>query len=95
MPLCLEVHELAPGGAEALEAAVWEVSESHCILAGTMLVDTSVSPAYLLSHLRRALEREDLSGSLLVAEVGDGLHSAGLDPAIQEWLQASLIIAGD
>ena len=90
MTLCMVLHELPEGGAEALEAAVWELSESHMVLGSGMLVDTSISAAYLLSHLRRTLRRAELEGPLLVSEVQDTLHMVGLDPAAEDWVREAL-----
>ena len=87
MTLCLVLHELPEGGPEALEAAVWELSESHMMLGGGMLVETSVSARYLLRHLSRALARDGLEGRLLVSEVTEELHSAGLGPDAEGWIR--------
>lgn len=90
MTLCLVLHELPEGGPEAIEAAIWELSESHCMLKGGMLVDTSVSPRYLLSHLRGALTRAGLEGKLLVTHVTEDVHLWGMDPDVESWVLGSL-----
>ncbi|WP_338662836.1 hypothetical protein VQH23_22165 [Pararoseomonas sp. SCSIO 73927] len=90
MTLCLVLHELPEGGPEALEAAVWELSESHMMLGGGMLVETSVSARYLLTHLDGALLRAGLEGRLLVSEVVDGVHSTGLGPDAEAWVRGVL-----
>ncbi|MCR0982474.1 hypothetical protein [Roseomonas populi] len=90
MTLCLVLHELPEGGAETLEAAIWELSESHFTLTGGMLVETSVSAGYLLSHLNMALRRAALEGPLLVSEVQDALHMSGLGPAVKDWVRGAL-----
>ncbi len=95
MTLCLVLHELPEGGAEAMEASIWELSESHCMLKGGMLVDTSVSPSYLHSHLRRALTRAGLEGKLLVTHVTQDLHMSGMDPDVAGWIQGSLKAAAE
>ena len=89
MTLCLVLHELPEGGAEAVEASIWELSESHCMLRGGMLVDTSVSPKYLLSHLRGALKRAGRDGKLLVTQVTQDVHMSGMDPDVANWVEAS------
>jgi len=90
MTLCIALFELPEGGLEALEASVWELSESHCMLANAMLVQTSVSPRYLHSHIVRALRRAGLEGSLLVTAVTSELHIAGMDPAVALWVEEGL-----
>ncbi|MBP0444026.1 hypothetical protein J8J14_04480 [Roseomonas sp. SSH11] len=90
MTLCLVLHDLPEGGAEAMEASIWELSESHCMVKGAMLVDTSVSPKYLLSHIRGALSRAGLEGKLLVTHVTTDVHMSGLDRDIEGWIQGSL-----
>ncbi|MBP0494775.1 hypothetical protein [Roseomonas indoligenes] len=90
MTLCLVLHELPEGGPETLEAAVWELSESHMMLGGGMLVETSVSARYLLAHLDRALRRATQQGSLVVTEVTDELYAAGLGPDAADWVRGVL-----
>lgn len=87
MTLCLVLHELPAGGEEAVEASVWQLSESHWSLPGAMLVETDVSSRYLLAHLRHALGRKGLEGQLLVTTLDSELHTAGLDPGILAWIQ--------
>ena len=86
MPLNLILHDLPPEGIEAMEAAVWELSESHWTLAGGMLVATGVSPSYLLTHLRRALLRAGIEGAILVTRCDGALHMAGVDDAARAWV---------
>ncbi|MBB5694011.1 hypothetical protein [Muricoccus pecuniae] len=90
MPLCLVLHDLPPGGTEVLEAAVWELSESHSMFGCGMLVDTSVSAGYLLSHLRGALIRAGLAGRLIIAPATSQLRSWGVEPEVEAWIAESL-----
>ena len=90
MALCVVVHDLPAAGVDAMQAAVWEVSESHWMLAGGMLVATSVSPSYLLSHLRQAVRRMELEGTLIVTRVTAELETAGVDDAARAWIASHL-----
>ncbi|WP_458096743.1 hypothetical protein [Roseomonas sp. WA12] len=83
------MHELPAGGEEAIEASLWQLSESHWGLPGAMLVETGVSPSYLLSYLRQALAREGIEGRLLVTSFAGQVHTTGLDTGILAWIQAS------
>jgi hypothetical protein len=89
LALCLVLHELPAGGEEAIEASLWQLSESHWGLPGAMLVETGVSARYLLSYLRQALAREGIEGRLLVTSLAGQVHTTGLDTAIPAWIQAS------
>ncbi|HEY8613345.1 MAG TPA: hypothetical protein VIL69_18935 [Roseomonas sp.] len=95
MTLCLVLHELPAGGVEVMEASIWELSESHCMLGGGMLVDTSVSPGYLLSHIHGALTRAGMEGKLVVSQAAAELHMSGLEPDVAAWIRGSLQASGD
>jgi hypothetical protein len=90
MALSLVLYELPPAGVEAMQAATWELSESHWMLGGGMLVATSVSPSYLLSHLRQAVRRAGADGMLLVTRVTTSLEMDGVDDAIRGWIASHL-----
>ena len=88
MSLCLVLHDLPSGGAEVLESAIWEVSESHWLHTGdALLVATEVSVPYLASHLRGALRRSGMAGSLMVLRVGPDVVSDGLSESARSWVQ--------
>ncbi|WP_426957420.1 hypothetical protein [Muricoccus radiodurans] len=87
MPLCLVVHDLAQPGAEVLEAAVWELSESHWMVGTSMAVATGVSPEYLADHLRRALRRAGLDGMLLAVGLTGDMALDGLPGEGRRWMQ--------
>lgn len=88
MSLCLVLHDLPPGGSEVLEAAIWEVSESHWLpTADALLVATEVSLGYLASHLRQALRRHGLEGPIVVLRTGSEVVSDGLPASAAAWLQ--------
>ena len=90
MPLLLVIHDLTPEGAEAVEASLWDLSESHWVLPGGMLVATGVSPGYLLSHLRRAVSRAGAEGALIVSEATGALHLDGLTAEARDWIEENL-----
>ncbi|MFH5925776.1 hypothetical protein [Roseomonas xinghualingensis] len=93
MALCVVLHDLPPAGMDAMQAAVWEVSESHWMLSGGMLVATSVSPSYLLSHLRQAVRRIGLEGTLIVNRVTTEPEMAWVDDAARSWVASHLELA--
>ncbi|UFN51104.1 hypothetical protein LPC08_11090 [Roseomonas sp. OT10] len=82
------LFDLPEGGAEAIEAAVWELSESHWMpMAHAMFVSCSVSASYLSSHLNAALRRAGLEGPTLVARVDSPVANAAVPPEAIRWLQ--------
>jgi len=88
MPLCLVLHDLPSGGAEVLEAAIWEVSESHWVVAAnTLFVSSDVSVNYLSDHLRGALRRSGMQGWIMVLQAASDVVSAGLGEDAQAWLR--------
>jgi len=95
MPLCLVLHDLSPTGKEALAGAVWDLAESHLALPGGLLVATGVSAGYLLSHLRRAVERAGERGAIVVTRVEGDLPSWGMDDGTQDWIEGNLDATAD
>ncbi len=88
MSLCLVLHDLPPGGSEILEAAIWEVSDSHWLpTADALLVSTGVSVGYLASHLRQALRRHGVEGSIVVLRTDSEVVSDGLPASAAAWLR--------
>ena len=87
MSLCLVLHDLPAGGTEILEAAIWEVSESHWLpTPDALLVATEVSVGYLASHLRQALRRHGLEGPMVVLRTGPEMVADGLPDRAAAWL---------
>lgn len=89
MPLLLIAHDQAADGALALEDAVWQLAESHLTLPGSILVETAVSPRYLVEHLRGAMRRGGLEGSLLITPVTAPAWD-GFSAEAEEWIRARL-----
>jgi hypothetical protein len=90
MALCLVVHDLPPAGTEALEAAVWELSESHWVLGTSLLVATGVSPRYLTNHLQRALDQAGVDGTLLATRLSDDFTLEGAQEGGRDWVREHL-----
>lgn len=89
MPLLLVAHDQAPDGAATLEDAVWQLAESHLTFPGSLLVESAVSPRYLVDHLRGAMRRAGLEGALLVTMLEDPTLD-GLSPEAEDWIRARL-----
>ncbi|HWL83634.1 MAG TPA: hypothetical protein VNR89_21990 [Roseomonas sp.] len=89
MPLLLVAHDQAPDGTAALEDAVWQLAESHLVLSGSLIVESPVSPKYLLEHLRGALRRGGRSGALLVTPLTAASWD-GLSADAEEWIRARM-----
>ena len=88
MHLCLVLFDLPPGGAEAIEASVWELSESHWMpMPNAMFVACSVSPGYLASHLDSAAERAGMKGSIIVLRAEGAVPNALVPPEAANWLR--------
>ncbi len=90
MTLLLVVHDQGPAITEALEGAVWELSESHWLLGSSLIVSTSVSAAYLSRHLRQALDRAALSAGVLVTTLAAETALDGLPEEGRAWLERTL-----
>ncbi|MXP61951.1 hypothetical protein E0493_01125 [Roseomonas sp. M0104] len=85
----LVAHDQAPDGAAALEDAVWQLAESHLVLPGSLVVESPVSPKYLLEHLRGALRRMGRDGALLIVPLTTASW-AGLSTDAEEWIRARM-----
>ncbi|WP_376091454.1 hypothetical protein ACE7GA_21780 [Roseomonas sp. CCTCC AB2023176] len=90
MPLLLALHDGDAAAAAALEQAVWQLSESHWVFGTGLLVLTGVSPAYLSTHLTRALEAAGSPASLLVTPLAENASLDGLPPEGRDWAAAAL-----
>ena len=87
MPLCLVLHDLPAGGTEVLEAAIWEVSESHWTpMANALLVSSDLSVDYISSHRTRALRREHVNGTVLAMRADSREVAEGVAPEAVSWL---------
>ncbi len=88
MPLCFVMHDLPPAGVEALQAALWEVAESHWNpTPGCFAVATGLSVGYLGSHLAGAMRRAGAEGPMLVVEAGGAVSTRNLSEAGASWLR--------
>lgn len=89
MALLLVAHDQTGEAAQTLEDAVWQLAESHLALPGALLLESPVSPRYLLDHLRGTLRRAGRDGILLVSPL-QGACCAGLSAEAEEWLCARM-----
>ena len=88
MPLCLVLHDLPSAGIEAVQAALWEVSDSHWSpTSGSFAVSTGVSVPYLCSHLERALGRAGVDGAIMVIEAGAHAAACGVPENGMAWIR--------
>lgn len=78
---------------QAVRDAVWEIADAHwAIGSDAILVSTDLSPAYMVSHFRRALSRRgfDRTGHLLVTSVGPKAAWSDLPDEADDWLKETL-----
>jgi hypothetical protein len=96
MKLVLLLHRADRGAAEAaarraaIEAAIWEVAESHwAVSEEAVVLACDLSADYLLRHFRRALAEAGLDGTgwLLLAPLRGPPRGHGLPRDIAAWLR--------
>jgi hypothetical protein len=94
VPLSLVIHDLAPESPalRAMVEAIYQIAPEHWpVTDAAVLVETDVSPAYLLDHLERELAlRGARAGRLLVTPVGAKAAWSGLPTEGETWLRDKL-----